>query len=333
MKDAGYTTGAFGKWGLGFVGTTGDPNNQGFDEFYAYNCRQMAHRYYPTHLWHNDEKVVLEGNDGTNKEVYAQSLIQDKTLDFIEDNQSNPFFLYVPVILPHAELVVPDDSLFQKYKGKFPEEPFVSKNEGADYGDDNCNESFYASQEYPKATYAAMMARLDLYVGQIMDKVEDIGIADNTIIMFTSDNGTHQEGGNDPDFFDSNGSFRGYKRDLYEGGIRAPFIVSWPGVVEERTRSDHVSAFWDIMPTFCDIIGVDVPENTDGISFLPTMLGNDEAQQKHDYLYWEFHEKGGRQAVRMGPWKAVKYNVFKGNKPIELYDLRIDIGEENDVVE
>jgi len=333
MKDAGYTTGAFGKWGLGFIGTTGDPNNQGFDEFYGYNCQRLAHRYYPTHLWHNDEKVVLEGNDWTNKEVYAQDLIQEKTLEFIEDNQSNPFFVFVPALIPHAELIVPDDSLFQKYLGQFPEEPFVNNNQGADYGEDNFDELYYASQEHPKATYAAMMARLDLYVGQIMDKLEDLGIADNTIIMFTSDNGAHQEGGNDPDFFESNGPFRGYKRDLYEGGIRVPFIVSWPEVVEERTRTDHVSAFWDIMPTFCDIIGAAVPENTDGISFLPTMLGNNEAQQKHDYLYWEFHEKGGRQAVRMGPWKAVKYNVFKGNKPIKLYDLRIDIAEENDVAD
>ncbi|PWE01381.1 arylsulfatase [Marinilabilia rubra] len=331
LKDAGYKTGAFGKWGLGFIGTTGDPVNQGFDEFYGYNCQRMAHRYYPNHIWHNDKKVILEGNGWENTEVYAQDLIQEKTLDFIDKNQEDPFFLFVPAVLPHAELIVPEDSLFNKYLGEFPDKPFVNKRKGSDYGSENFEIILYTSQEYPLTTYAAMMSRLDVYVGQIMDKVEELGLAENTIIMFSSDNGPHQEGGNDPDFFNSNNGFRGYKRDLYDGGIHVPFAVSWPGVVKEGSRTDHISAFWDVLPTFCDIVDSDIPENTDGISFLPTLLGNPGEQKEHDYLYWEFHERGGRQAIRMGKWKAVRYNVFKGNRPIELYDLSVDPREQNNL--
>jgi len=333
MKEAGYKTGAFGKWGLGFIGTTGAPVSQGFDEFYGYNCQRLAHRYYPAYLWHNDEKVVLEGNEWENTEVYAQDLIQDKTLGFIEENKEDPFFLFVPFLIPHAELIVPNDSLFQKYKGKFPEKPYVNQRDGSDYGDKDFKPLLYTSQEFPRTTHAAMISRLDLYVGQIIQKLEDLGIAENTIVMFTSDNGPHREGGADPDFFNSNGGFRGYKRDLYEGGIRVPFSVTWPGVIEDQAQSNHISAFWDVMPTLCEIAGVDVPEKTDGISFLPTLLGDESNQKEHEYLYWEFHERGGRQAVRIGEWKAVKYNVFKGEKPIELYNLSADPGESNDLAE
>ena len=329
LRDAGYTTGAYGKWGLGFVGTTGDPNKQGFDEFFGYNCQRYAHRYYPTHIWHNENKVILEGNDWTNQEVYAQDVIQDEALRFIERNKDNPFFLFVPSLIPHAELIVPDDSIFQYYKGKFPEVPFVNPRKGADYGPD-LDVILYASQEYPRATFAAMIARLDLHVGQIVYKVKELGLEERTIIMFTSDNGTHREGGADPEFFNSRGGFRGYKRDLYEGGIRVPFVVSWPGVIEPGTKSDHISAFWDLLPTFSELAGAPVPEDIDGISFVPALLGRDD-QPEHDYLYWEFHELGGRQAVRMGKWKGVKYNVLRSDRPMELYDLELDPAETNDL--
>ncbi len=331
LQDAGYVTGAYGKWGLGFVGTSGDPNKQGFDEFFGYNCQRYAHRYYPTHIWHNEDKVILEGNDWTNKEVYAQDVIQDEALKFIEHNKDNPFFLFVPSLIPHAELIVPDDSIFQRYKGKYPETPYINTRKGADYGPD-LDVILYASQEYPRATFAAMVARLDMHVGQIVDKVKELGLEERTIIMFTSDNGTHREGGADPEFFNSRGGFRGYKRDLYEGGIRVPFIVSWPGVIEAGSTSDHISAFWDILPTFSELAGASVPEGIDGISFVPALLGSND-QPEHEYLYWEFHELGGRQAVRMGKWKGVKYNVLRSDRPMELYDLEKDPAETSDLAE
>lgn len=330
LQDAGYATGAFGKWGLGFVGTTGDPNAHGFDIFFGYNCQRIAHRYYPPYIWHNDKKVYLEGNDWTNKVTYAPDVIQEKTLHFIEDNKDQPFFLFVPTLIPHAELIVPEDSIWDRYKDKYPETPWVNQRKGAEYGPD-LDPVLYASVEKPRATYAAMVARLDMYVGQIMQKLEKLGIADNTLIMFTSDNGPHQEGGNDPEFFDSRGGFRGYKRDLYEGGIRVPLGAYWPGVIEPGTVSSHISAFWDMLPTFSELAQAEAPGNMDGISMVPTLLGKYDQQQKHEYLYWEFHERNGRQAVRKGKWKAVRYNVFQGNRPIELYDLSVDPAESNDL--
>ena len=330
LQDAGYATGAFGKWGLGFVGTTGDPNAHGFDIFYGYNCQRIAHRYYPPYIWHNDNKVYLEGNDWTNKVTYAPDVIQEKTLQFIVENKDQPFFLFVPTLIPHAELIVPEDSIWDRYKDKYPETPWVNQREGAEYGPD-LDPVLYASVEKPRATYAAMVARLDMYVGQIMQKLEKLGIADNTLIMFTSDNGPHQEGGNDPEFFDSRGGFRGYKRDLYEGGIRVPLGAYWPGVIEPGTVSNHISAFWDMLPTFSELARAEAPGNMDGISMVPTLLGKHNQQEEHEYLYWEFHERNGRQAVRKGKWKAVRYNVFQGNRPIELYDLSVDPAESNDL--
>lgn len=328
MKKAGYVTGAFGKWGLGYPGSEGDPNNQGFDEFYGYNCQRMAHRYYPTHLWHNQNKVDMPGNDWTKTTTYAQDWIQTETLQFIEDNKDTSFFAFVPVIIPHAELIVPDDTIFHSFDGKFEETPFVGS-KGADY-----NEALeiykYCSQEKPRAVFASMMTRLDMYVGQITLKLKELGIEENTIIMFASDNGPHQEGGADPDFFNSGGGLRGYKRDLYEGGIRSPFIVTWPGTIKAGTVSNHISAFWDVLPTCADIAGVEVPEGVDGISMLPELLGHEQPQ--HQYLYWEFHEKGGRLAVRMENWKGVVYNVSKhGMKHFQLYDLAADEQEQNNV--
>ncbi|MDO6518688.1 arylsulfatase [Zobellia uliginosa] len=327
MKKAGYVTGAFGKWGLGFPGSEGDPLNQGFDAFFGYNCQRLGHNYYPRHLWANKDSLVLEGNSGFKKETYAPELIHEKTLEFIEMNKDNPFFLYVASIIPHAELTAPEE-IMEKYKGKFPPETVY---EGVDDGPEY-KLGPYGSQKEPHAAFAAMVHLLDAQVGEIMATLKKLGIADNTLVVFTSDNGPHTEGGADPEYFNSSGPFRGTKRDLYEGGIRVPMVAAWPGKIKPGSRTELVSAFWDVFPTFSDIAGIETPEGLDGISFLPTLLGDTDQQKEHEYLYWEFHEKGGRQAIRKGNWKAVKYNVFKGaDVPIELYDISTDVAEENNL--
>jgi arylsulfatase A len=326
LKSAGYKTGAFGKWGLGFVGTEGDPNNQGFDSFFGYNCQRQSHRYFPDHLWDNNRRIEYPDNNPGNAEGYAPDIIQKRALTFIEDNKDEPFFLFLPYTLPHAELVVPEDSLFNKYKGKFKENPF----KGTDYviGQSVLG---YSSQEYPRAAYAAMVNRIDVYVGQVIAKLKELGLEENTLIILTSDNGPAKEGGADPDFFDGNGIYKGYKRDVYEGGIHVPFIAKWPGKIASGSKSDHISALWDLLPTFSDISGASIPNKIDGVSILPTLLGKN-GQKKHDYLYWEFHEQGGKQAVRKDNWKAVRLNVKKdSNGPIELYDLSKDPSEMNDI--
>ncbi|WP_139957017.1 arylsulfatase [Flavicella sediminum] len=327
LKKEGYTTGAFGKWGLGYVGSEGDALNQGFDTFYGYNCQRRAHRYYPDYIWSNHEKVVLEGNDWTNTVTYAPDKIHEATLAFIEDNKDKPFFAYVPIVLPHAELISPKDSLLQKYIGKFDEVPFTNPY-ASDYGPDIIRNK-YCTQATPYAAFASMVDRMDIYVGQIIAKVEELGIADNTIIMFTSDNGPHNAGGANPEYFNSAAGFKGIKRDLYEGGIRAPFIVKWPGKIKEGSVNKHVSAFWDVMPTLAEIIGVDTPAQSDGLSFLPSLL-NEKNQKTHDYLYWEYSIKGGRKAVRMGKWKGVLYNATN-NSEVELYNLELDETESTNI--
>ncbi|MBT9188797.1 arylsulfatase [Zobellia russellii] len=329
MKNAGYTTGAFGKWGLGFPGSEGDPLNQGFDTFFGYNCQRLGHNYYPGHLWANKDSLVLKGNKGANKGTYAPELIHEKTLEFIELNKDNPFFLYVASIIPHAELAAPEE-IMEKYSGKFPPEtPYEGVDDGPEF-----NQGPYRSQEEPHAAFVSMVHLLDEQVGEIVAKLEKLGLAQNTIVVFTSDNGPHTEGGADPDYFNSNGPLRGTKRDLYEGGIRVPMIASWPGKIQPGSTTELVSAFWDVFPTFSEIAGIETPEGLDGISFLPTLLGNNDQQENHEYLYWEFHEKGGRQAIRKDNWKAVKYNVFGGpNVPIELYDMNTDVAEENNLAE
>lgn len=328
LKTAGYVTAAFGKWGLGPVGSEGDPNKQGFDRFYGYNCQSLAHRYYPNHLWDNQQKIVLKGNEDlrSNKE-YAPDLIQKKALDFMDArNGKEPFFLFLPYILPHAELIVPEDSIFQYYKGKFDEKPF----RGADYGP-KASAGGYASQEYPHAAFAAMVARLDLYVGQVLQKLKEKGLDKNTLVIFTSDNGPHIEGGADPQFFNSGGGFRGVKRDLYEGGVREPFAARWPAVIKPGTKNDYIGAFWDILPTFAELAQAPAPQHIDGISFTDALKGR-PTQKKHDYLYWEFHEQGGRQAVRQGNWKAVRLKAA-GNPDgiVELYDLARDPAEKTNL--
>lgn len=322
LKDAGYVTGAFGKWGLGAHSTSGAPNKQGFDEFYGYVCQTLAHNYYPYHLWHNETKVLLDGNQGANKGIYAPHLIHQEALSFIESNKDTTFFLYYPTPIPHAELDIPQEYM-EKFRGKYL--PEVSY-KGTEEGDERFKIGCYVSQYEAHAAFVAMNYLLDVQVGEIKAKLEELGIAGNTLIIFTSDNGPHQEGGADPDYFDSNGPLRGYKRDLYEGGIRVPLIVSWPGKVKAKTQSTHVSAFWDFLPTFCELAGVEVPQNTDGISILPELIARE--QPKHDYLYWEFHERGGKQAVRMDNWKGIRLNMQNNPQAeIELYNLETDIEE------
>ncbi|WP_341216050.1 arylsulfatase [uncultured Wocania sp.] len=326
LKDAGYRTGVFGKWGLGFPASEGDPNHQGVDEFFGYNCQRLAHHYYPYHLWHNQEKVVLEGNEGQGKAIYAPDLIHEEAIKFMEKNKDTTFFMLYASPLPHAELLVPDEEM-EPFRGAFlPEKIYRGVDDGEKF-----RTGPYGSQDNSHATFAAMVAILDKQVGELIKKLEHLGIMDNTLVIFTSDNGAHKEGGADPDYFDSNGPFRGYKRDLYEGGIRTPMIAAWPGTIKPGTTTDHISAFWDVLPTISELTETQVNTHVDGISFLPTLL-QQEGQKKHEYLYWEFHEMGGRIAVRKGKWKAVKYNVFKTpTGTLELYDLSVDEAETNNL--
>jgi arylsulfatase A-like enzyme len=328
LKEAGYVTGAFGKWGLGFIDTEGDPNKQGFDEFYGFNCQSLAHNYYPGHLWDNHEKVILEENTGDKFEVYAPHLIHERALQFIEKNKDKPFFLYYPNVIPHAELLLPEENLAE-FRGKFlPEKEF----KGAEPGDPGFREGPYGTQPESHAAFAAMVTLLDKQVGEVLAKLKELGLEKNTLVIFTSDNGPHLEGGADPDYFDSNGPLKGYKRDLYEGGIRVPMIAFWEGKIVAGSKSDHVSAFWDFLPTAAELAGIQIPGNIDGISYLPALLKKE--QPKHNYLYWEFHEKGGRKALRKGDWKLVQYDVFNPEKTTtELYNLATDFSEEKNVAE
>jgi arylsulfatase A len=328
LQQAGYVTGAFGKWGLGPVGSMGDPIKQGFHVFYGYNSQLESHRYYPTHLWDNDQRVNLTPNNGlAHPQVYAPDMIQEKLLGFLDQYAGKqPFFLYAAYTLPHAELIAPDDSILASYKGKFPEKPF----KGNDYGP-RANVGGYTSQAYPHATYAAMVTRLDMYVGQIMAKLKEKGLDKNTIVIFTSDNGPHVEGGNDPAFFNSTAGLRGVKRDLYEGGIREPFIARWTGKIAAGSTNDYIGAFWDMLPTFAALAGARRVNNTDGFSMVPTLTGK-HGQQVHPWLYWEFHEGGRYQALRQGFYKLVLLQPDGASQPkIELYDLANDPDEKNDI--
>jgi len=311
LQEAGYTTGAFGKWGLGRVGTTGDPNRQGFDHFFGYICQRQAHTYYPNHLWRDGKVEWIEENKDGKEQVYSHDLIADEALKFVKANKDRPFFLYAPFTIPHVALQVPEDSLAE-YKGKWPDPPYT--------GDKG-----YFPHPNPRACYAAMVTRMDRDVGRIMSLLKELNLEDNTIVMFTSDNGPTFNGGSDSEFFESARPLRGLKGSVYEGGIRVPFIVRWPGRVKAGSVSEHICAFWDFLPTCCELIGVDAPGDIDGISILPTLLGQGKKQKKHEYLYWELR---GQQGVRMGRWKAVRP---KPNRKIQLYDLDKDIGEQNDV--
>ncbi|MFT4692447.1 MAG: arylsulfatase A-like enzyme [Limisphaerales bacterium] len=313
LKKAGYTTGMFGKWGLGSPASSSDPTAH-FDTFFGYNCQRQAHTYYPGHLWSNNEKVPLDG------ETYSEHMIHDATLKFIRDNAKKTFFAYVPITIPHAAMHAPEEDT-KPWRAKFPEfEATTGK-----YGK-------HKVVTNPVAKFAAMMTLMDRGVGEIITLLKDLKIEKNTVVMFTSDNGPHREGGHKPDFFNSNGPLKGYKRDLYEGGIRAPLICWWPGKIKAGKTSDHICAHWDLLPTACEIAGIKAPAKTDGISYLPTLLGQTSKQKKHEYLYWEFHERGKKQAVRIGKWKGIRQNLAKNrNAPIELYNLSSDVGEENNV--
>jgi arylsulfatase A len=312
LKKAGYVTGMFGKWGLGGPGSTSDPMRH-FDVFYGYNCQRLAHSFYPTHLWSNDKKVPMDGK------TYSADLIAEQALQFIRDHKDEPFFAFLPYTIPHAAMHVPEDD-HAPFRKKFPQfEHVIGKYSGPVVTN-------------PVAAFAGMVTRMDRHVGDVMALLKTLGIDDNTIVSFTSDNGPHHEGGHKPDFFDSNGPLRGYKRDLYEGGIRVPFMARWPGRIAPGGTSSHPCAMWDVVPTCAELAGIDIPGGTDGISYLPSLLGQPQKQQAHEYLYWAFYEQGGKQAVRKGRWKAVRRNVRKApNGPIELYDLSADLGETKNV--
>lgn len=310
LKQVGYVTGMFGKWGLGAPGSEGDPVNQGWDEFFGYNCQREAHTFYPQHLWHNAEKVFLK--EGS----YSADLIAEQTLRFIRQHADERFFAYVPWTIPHAAMHVPEEDA-APFRKRFPEfEDTIGRYRGPEVRN-------------PVAAFAGMMTRMDRHLGQILALLEELEIAQHTLVLFTSDNGPHFEGGHRPEFFDSNGVYRGFKRDLYEGGIRVPMIAWWPGNVPAGTVSHHVSAHWDFLPTACELAGVrNLPSHLDGISMVPTLRGNHHQQASHPFLYWEFPSRGGRQAIRMGRWKGVRRNVaVDPMTAIELYDLSRDPSE------
>jgi arylsulfatase A-like enzyme len=315
MKRKGYATAVIGKWGLGGPDSEGSPNKQGFDYFFGYLNQASAHKHFPQFLFENNTRVTL------NKKVYSHDAMEEKALNFIEKNAGSPFMLYFVPTLPHAELLVPNDDIGE-YAGMFTEKPFPGDPTGVGF----------APQARPIGTYAAMVARLDKSVERILDLLKQRNIDKNTIVIFTSDNGVHDRAGYNPDVLDSNGPFKGIKRDMYEGGIRTPFIVRWPDKIKPGTVSFHISAFYDLLPTLCHIIGVKAPESTDGVSFLPSLTGKG-IQQKHDFLYWELHESGGRQAVLKDNWKLIRFNADnKDAWKYELYNISQDPGEQMNVL-
>ena len=314
LKSKGYKTGMFGKWGLGDFETSGTPDKQGFDEYFGYLHQVHAHFYYSEYLWDNGEKMFLDGNKDGNRNQYTHDLITEKALEFIDDNSKDPFFLYVGYTIPHTELLVPEDSM-NEYLGNWDEpNPYVGHH--------------YASQPYPRSAFAGMVSRMDRDVGRIMDILDELNLTNETIIFFTSDNGGQGFDGPDLEFFDGNGGLRGGKQDMYEGGIRVPLIAKWPGVIEESSESDHIWAFWDIMPTIGDIAGAVWPDGIDGLSMYPALLGM--AAPKHEYLYWEYGGEGHlKQAVRMDDWKYVKHR----DGTSELYNLKNDFSESDNLLE
>ena len=310
LQDAGYHTGGVGKWALGVNGTTGHPNKQGFDFFYGYLDQSAAHDYYPEHLFRNEKAERLPGNVNSGKRnvssekvTYAHTRITEEALAFIKRNHDQTFYLNLTWNVPHT------NNEAGRVEGDGQEIP--------DYG-------IYAKEDWPNPEkgFAAMVTLMDRDVGQLLDLLKELKIERRTLVVFTSDNGPHQEGGHKMEFFNSNGDLQGYKRSLHDGGIRVPMIAWWPGTVKPGV-SDHVSAFWDWLPTACELAGIDPPEDIDGISFAPTLLG--KAQKQHEYLFWK---AGDTQAVRMGKWKGVQ----KGNS-LAVFDLSQDIGEAKNVAD
>jgi arylsulfatase A len=317
LKKQGYVTGAMGKWGLGMFDTAGSPLKHGIDYFFGYNCQAHAHSHFPTHVYRNDQKIDLKDNDGKAGKSYTQDLFEAEALGFIEKNKEKPFFLYLPFIVPHVAVQVPDDSLAE-YKGKLGDDPAYDGKKG------------YLPHPTPHAAYAAMVTRMDRSVGRIVDKIKALGLEKDTLVIFTSDNGpTHNVGGADSTFFQSAGTLRGLKGSVYEGGLRIPLIAYRPGTIKAGSASDERFYFPDVLPTLCELAGAKVPEKLDGVSFLPTLTGQGK-QQPHEFLYWEFPGYGGQQAVIAGNWKAVRQNLGKGVVKTELYDLAKDESEKTD---
>jgi arylsulfatase A-like enzyme len=319
LQGAGYTTGIIGKWGLGEPETTGIPNRKGFDYWFGYLNQAHAHNYYPEYLWRNEQKVPLANEVrpvnppsgvATKRVQYSHDLFAAEALRFVWENRNRPFFLYLAFTIPHANNEDKPDGM-----------------EVPSYGS-------YADLDWPNPQkgHGAMITRMDADIGRLFARIKALGLDERTLVLFSSDNGPHQEGGVDPEFNDSNGMLRGHKRDLYEGGIRVPLIARWPGRIAVGTGANYVSAFWDFLPTCCEVAGLTPPAGIDGVSYLPTLLGKPAEQGRHPYLYWEFHEQGKKQAVRLGNWKGVRLNVAKNPQgPIELYDLAADPGEERNV--
>ena len=311
LKNAGYVCGMFGKWGLGSPGSSGDPMEY-FDEFFGYNCQRKAHNYFPEYLWHNRQKVKLDGK------TYSHDLIMQKALDFIKANKNKNFFCYIPLTIPHGAMQVPKN-IKEKYEELYPQ----YNTQIVHYGK--------KSIRNPIAAFRGMMEKLDNSVGDIIKLLQVLDLKDNTLVIFTSDNGAHHEGGHKPAFWKSTGHLRGLKRDLYEGGIRVPFIAEWPGKIKQGTVSNQPFAFWDILPTFCELAGISSPNNIDGISFLPSLLG--EKQKAHKYLYWDFPAAGGKQAIRMGKYKLIELNTRNPKrKRFELYNIEKDPSEQKNIL-
>ena len=342
-KKAGYTTALVGKWGLGGPQTEGLPNRQGFDYFFGFLCQRADHTYYPGHLWENDTRIPLNNKvedpnvkfpagldslDPANytryqQTDYASDFLIAAALRFLDNNSAKPFFLYYASPLPHVSLQAPQRWI-DHYHEKFGDEkPFLGGS--------------YFPCRYPRATYAAMISTLDEEIGRIVKKLKELNVYDNTIIIFTSDNGTASNAGVDGPWFNSGGPFKSQpgwgKGFVHEGGIRMPFLIQWPGKIKSGSTTNQIAATWDFMPTLCQIIGVTSPKNIDGISYLPTVLHNNTQQKDHPYLYWEFPESGGQQAVRIGQWKGIRLNIKKGNLKIQLFDLATDIQETYDVAD
>jgi arylsulfatase A len=321
LKKAGYATGLFGKWGLGEHGTTGVPYKQGFDEFLGYLHQIHAHFYYPDYLWRMDRRYDLPGNRDGGRGQYAHDEIVAGALDFVRRHRAEPFFLYVPFAVPHYELLVPEESL-DEYAGKFTETPYKGRGGKTGYPHD------YATQAMPRAATAAIITHMDRSVGKIMSLVKELGLDDETIVFFTSDNGA-TSGPSDPEFFGACGPLRGVKGTLYEGGIRVPMIARWPKHVAEGVVNRHVWYFADVLPTLVELAGAKPPAGIDGISVVPALLGESAAgrkQPEHEFLYWE---DGPDRAVRSGRWKAIRTEDAGGH--VALYDLENDIGESRDV--
>ena len=342
MKDNGYTTGMFGKWAGGYEGSRSTPDKRGIDEYYGYICQFQAHLYYPNFLnryskalgdtgvvrvvMNENIKYPMYGPDYQKRPQYSADMIHQKALEWLDQqDDKQPFFGILTYTLPHAELVQPEDSILNEYKAKFNPDKEFKGSEG----------SRYNAITHTHAQFAGMITRLDYYVGEVLKKLKEKGLDENTLVIFSSDNGPHEEGGADPTFFGRDGKLRGLKRQCHEGGIRIPFIARWPGHIPAGKVNDHICAFYDLMPTFCEVIGIKDYEKKyrnkekeidyfDGISFAPTLLGK-KKQKKHDFLYWEFDETD-QIAVRMDDWKMV---VKKGT-PF-LYNLKTDIHEDTDI--